>query len=327
MPSGSGAIVVHRALEQAVPGYRVVVYNPWWTLLPPTLCCFSGSGAKLIHTCVDYSSFSARPGIPLVATFHNYVLDTFMKPFSSRLQWLHYRTDLRLFTKLSLRYADALTAVSEATANLVREDLGFKGEILVIPNGVDISKFRPGGTQSRSSFTFLFSGNFTRRKGATLLPAIAARLGENQRIVCIGARHVPPWARNSRHIEFRDPVPHQRMAELYTSCDALLLPTVREGMSLAAIEAMACGLPIVTSDCPSMREIVDDGKNGFLCPIGDAAAFAERLRWLAEHPEQRSAMGTANRARAVAKHDSSTMVDKYRQLFLKLAPDLSRSRS
>jgi glycosyltransferase involved in cell wall biosynthesis len=75
------------------------------------------------------------------------------------------------------------------------------------------------------------------------------------------------------------------------------MPTVREWLSLAVLEAMACGLPVVASDCSSLPEQIDPGKGGFLCPVGDANAFAEKLNLLAESPVFRSEMGEYNRAK------------------------------
>lgn len=317
VPTGSGAIVVHRTLEALIDGYRVVPYDPWWTLLPPAIARFSSSGSAVIHAGVDYGFFSARPRRKLVVTFHNYVLDRYMQPYSSRLQWLHYRSDLRAFTRLSLRHADAVTAVSEATAALVREDLGYRGELIVIPNGIDTRVFQPQAGSRKGGFVALFSGNLTTRKGAQWLPAIAAGLEEGQKIVCIGPRHEQTGGHG--RIQLRSAVAHSDMPAFYASCQALLMPTVREGMSLAALEAMACGLPIVATDCPSMRELVEEGRGGFLCGLGDTAMFAERLRWLAAHPDEAARMGAFNRERAQAHHDARTMAQCYDRVFSALA--------
>ena len=76
-------------------------------------------------------------------------------------------------------------------------------------------------------------------------------------------------------------VPHGEMPERYQQMDILLMPTVREGFGMAVAEAMACGLPVVASDCSSIPELVDDKKGGFLCPVGDTGAFADRINMLA----------------------------------------------
>ena len=77
--------------------------------------------------------------------------------------------------------------------------------------------------------------------------------------------------------------------------DILLMPTVREGLSLAVLEAMSCGLPVVASNCSSLPEQIDEGLGGFLCPVGDVNMFAERLNYLADSPKIRKNMGQYNR--------------------------------
>ena len=102
MCCGNGAYVIHKELEHALPGYRVLPYHPNWTLFPvflPLAACIKR--ASLVHTTPDYAIFCMRRDIPLVVTFHNYVLDPFMKPYSSWLQRIHYATTLRRFTTMA----------------------------------------------------------------------------------------------------------------------------------------------------------------------------------------------------------------------------------
>lgn len=87
------------------------------------------------------------------------------------------------------------------------------------------------------------------------------------------------------------------MPQRYHQMDILLMPTVREGLSLAVLEAIDCGLPVVASDCSSLPEQVDPGKGGFLCPVGDVNAFAEKLNLLTESPALRREMGEYNRSK------------------------------
>jgi glycosyltransferase involved in cell wall biosynthesis len=105
------------------------------------------------------------------------------------------------------------------------------------------------------------------------------------------------------------------MPELYNSVDMLLFPTVREGLSLAALEAMACGLPIITTDCASMPELVDDASGGYLCPAGDTSAFAARINELANTPILRKEMGAYNRARIEKDFTRTRMIREYLELF------------
>jgi glycosyltransferase involved in cell wall biosynthesis len=76
------------------------------------------------------------------------------------------------------------------------------------------------------------------------------------------------------------------------------LPSYREGLPKSLLEAAACGLPIVTTDAPGCREVVQDGANGLLVPVRDAAALAAALRILIEDPAMRRRMGEQSRLRA-----------------------------
>ncbi|MEJ2730314.1 MAG: glycosyltransferase family 4 protein, partial [Deltaproteobacteria bacterium] len=98
----------------------------------------------------------------------------------------------------------------------------------------------------------------------------------------------------------------------------LLMPTVREGLSVAVLEAMSSGLPVVASNCSSLPEQIDEGKGGFLCPVGDVQAFAEKINLLADSPKLRRQMGEYNRSR-IEKHFSiDKMIAGYEKLFNEL---------
>jgi glycosyltransferase involved in cell wall biosynthesis len=108
------------------------------------------------------------------------------------------------------------------------------------------------------------------------------------------------------------------MPGLYRRMDVLLAPTVREGLSLAVAEAMACGLPVVASNCSSLPEMVVEGEGGYLCAPGDPRAFAEALAAFALDADLCSRMGAFNRARAVSLFSHARMVAEYRELFGKV---------
>ncbi len=85
------------------------------------------------------------------------------------------------------------------------------------------------------------------------------------------------------------------MPEILSGSHIVCLPSYREGLPKVLIEAASCGRPIVTTDAPGCREIVQDGINGFLVPVRDATAVAEALKKLIESPELRRCMGTKGR--------------------------------
>ena len=321
MAMGSGAPVVHRLLERFITDYRFIPYNSNWIFIPLMLPLVAKiNHASLIHTVADYARFFYRPAIPLVISFQNYVLDSWMRPYSSFLQKLHYAGDLKLWTKLAIDKAVKITAVSDFTANLVKKDMKLTKPIEIIYNGVDTNHFSPNPAKGKNQkeVRVFFSGNLTRRKGIQWIPEIAKHIGKN---VCIyytqglRTRNALPPRPNLKPV---GPVPYSQMPERYREMDILLMPTVREGLSVAVLEAMACGLPVVASNCSSLPEQIDEGKGGFLCPVGDVQAFAEKTNLLADSRKLRIDMGNYNRSIVEELFSIGKMIAGYEKLFEEL---------
>jgi glycosyltransferase involved in cell wall biosynthesis len=100
----------------------------------------------------------------------------------------------------------------------------------------------------------------------------------------------------------------QDMNEVYHQAHIVCLPSVREGLPTVLIEAAAAGRPIVASDVPGCREVVDHGENGLLVPPGDPIALAEALALLAGDPILRRKMGAAGRLKAVNQFANETII-------------------
>jgi len=316
LASGNGAFVVHKNLEALIPDYKVYPYHPYRTVLPLSLLPIGRKPKPtLIHTTPDYGLFHARKDVPLVLTFHNYVLDAFMQAYSSPLQNLHYQTDLKWFTKKSVSLASTITAVSQFTADLVSKEMALKKTIKVIYNGIDEATFRPKKKSAQKKIRVLFSGNLTERKGAQWLLPILDKLNNNIEIIyTAGLRGKGDLGFHSRLLN-AGKVEYCDMPQLYQSADILLFPTVREGFGLAAAEAMACGLPVVATNCSSLPELVDEGKGGFLCGLGDVDDFAAKINLLADNEIVRREMGDYNRAKVEQMFTLSRMVAEYEELF------------
>jgi glycosyltransferase involved in cell wall biosynthesis len=323
MPTGSGSYVLHQQLAEHLDGYRLRPYSPWWTLCPPALPLFSRGRADLIHSAADYGCFFRRSGVPLVATIHNYVCDSFMRPYSSRLQYLHYRTDLRLFTRRTLAVADRVVAISRFVEERVAEDLGVSVPMRLIYNGVDERRFvpaSPAGRRGQGPIKVLFCGNLNRRKRADLLVPLANALGGGFEIHytagLAGAADLTdrpgPAAATLKN---RGAVAHANMPAVYQGVDVLFMPSVREGFGLCVAEAMACGLPVVAADAGATPELVHHGVGGYLCAIDDLDAYADAIRRIAASPEDARQMGDYNRALVEQRFTLARMVDEYRQLF------------
>ena len=315
---GNGAYIIHRLLESRISGYHVAGYNPYWTLFPFILPAVATTQeADLIHTTPDYARFFHKRNIPLIITFHNYILDHWMQSHSSTLQRLHYATDLRLWTRMAVNRACRLTAVSHFTAQLVSQDLNPATPIEVIYNGVDADLFFPAKQRHTGvdRVRVFFSGNLSRRKGAHWLPGIAEKLEKNTMIFFTRGPKGEGKLIPRDNLQSIGSIPFNEMPGHYRKMDILLMPTVREGFGLAIAEAMACGLPVVASNCSAIPELIDDGKGGFLCPVGDVGAFAEKINLLAGSPALRREMGDYNRAKVEKMFTLERMANQYQKLF------------
>lgn len=108
------------------------------------------------------------------------------------------------------------------------------------------------------------------------------------------------------------------IAALYQTAHIASLPSYGEGLPKSLLEALACGLPIITTDVPGCREVVEAGKNGLLVPPRDAKMLAEAVLQLANDPEGRKAMGKRSRSKAETEFDVKQVVAATLRVFEEL---------
>ena len=321
MATGNGAYTVHELLSREIPDYQLTPYSPKLEYSPflIPLLFRPPQQTSLVHTTPDNGFLIQSSRSPLVITFHNYVLDKWMADYSTAVQRLHYATDLRWLIKKSVKKAAHITAVSQFTADLVREAFGSSLNIEVIPNGIDIKRFSMCEKREQDApVKVLFCGNLSRRKGVQWLPEIIERLDKSIEVWIAGSRSIDkskmPWL-DKPQVKLLGSLSTDEMPELYRQVDILLLPTVREGLSMAVLEGMASGLPVVASDCSSMPELVESGKGGHLCRVGAGEEFAEAINSLANNSGLRQSMGVFNRAKVEKNYAVEAMVARYQALF------------
>lgn len=317
--SGNGACVIHQLLAEHVTDYQTIPYNPYLTLFPPSLY-FVGRSRQtdIIHTTPDYAIYHYRKKVPMILTFHGYVLDQYMRKYSSTLQSVHYQTDLLYNTRKGLPLAKIITAVSNFTAEIVAKELNPEVEIRTIYNGVDESVFIPKSEKSGNldnKIKVLIGGHLSAKKGSHWVKGILDNLEDNISIYYTtglgSSRRHPPHPR----LICLGCVPHNEMPTVYNQVDVLLFPTVREGFGLVVAEAMSCGLPVVATDCSSLPELVKNGMGGYLCRLGDVMGFADKINQLAENPGLRREMGEFNRTRVEERFSARRMIKEYKELF------------
>ena len=133
------------------------------------------------------------------------------------------------------------------------------------------------------------------------LRALVARSGLTDRVVLTGQR--------------RD------VGSLWPAFDIACLSSVHEGTPMTLIEAMAAGLPVVSTDCGAIRDMVTDEEEGFLVPVGDVAGLAERIRRLAADPELRAEQGARGRKRVERDHRVENTAAGVQRLLARIVAD------
>ena len=108
---------------------------------------------------------------------------------------------------------------------------------------------------------------------------------------------------------------HAAVEELLSCADLFLLPSESESFGLAALEAMACGAPVVASDAGGLPEVVEDGVTGHLLPVGDVEGMAEAGVRILCDDDYRSALSAAGRRMAEERFSIEAVVPKYEGLY------------
>jgi glycosyltransferase involved in cell wall biosynthesis len=182
-------------------------------------------------------------------------------------------------------------------------ELGYDGsKIVVIPYGVDAELFAPRAEPRRDGrFRVLFVGQIGQRKGASyLLEGYRMFRKADTELLLVGgfvagAEVYTPFAGTYRHI---GNVPQRELPALFHQADVFVFPSLVEGMPLVVLEAMACGVPVITTT-HGPGDIVRDGVDGFFVPTCDPEAIAMRLEQLYRDPALRSTMSANARAQAL----------------------------
>lgn len=221
-------------------------------------------------------------------------------------------------TRFGLEQSDGVTAVSEALRRETLELLRIQRPIHVIPNFVDGSAFRPRVRAAGASLRIAHASNFRSVKRPLDVVRVFAlarkRVPARLSLIGDGPERGPALelARElgvRRFVDVHDPVavPVEELA----AADVLLAPSELESFGLAALEALASGVPVVATRVGGLPEVVDDGETGFLLPLGDIEGLSDAVvRLLSDRP-LRESFAARGRERALARFSKPAIVARY----------------
>ncbi|HEX5761311.1 MAG TPA: N-acetyl-alpha-D-glucosaminyl L-malate synthase BshA [Thermoanaerobaculia bacterium] len=232
-------------------------------------------------------------------------------------------------TRFGIEQSDAVTAVSEDLRRVTIERLGIRNGIDVVPNFIDPKRYdqvrdSPGARRwaQPGEDVLVHVSNFRPVKRVQDVVEIFRRVRREvpARLLMVGdgpdRAKVEQMCRQHcicDSIAFVGSLPV--IEEVLVGADLFLLPSESESFGLAALEALACEVPVVATAVGGIPEVVVDGECGYLCPVGDVDGMAEAaLRLLRDEPLRR-AFGAAGRRRAVEVFAQDRIVARYRAIY------------
>jgi len=276
-----------------------------------------------------------RAGVPIVLqTLHGFY-------FHDRMPWLKRRVWISI-EKFSARHSDhVLCQNPEDVETAVREGIVSREKISVLGNGIDLQRFSPAARTAvrqkirdelkipQDAFVAGMVGRFVAEKGFPEFVAAGRSLIEKipgLHLLAVG--HVQASERagetwrvsDAGLLKERLTILQNRddMPQLYAAMDVLVLPSHREGFPRALMEGAAMGLPQVATKIRGCRQVVEDGRTGFLIEVGDVAALSQRIECLAADSALRDRLGSAARAKAEAEFDQQAVFRKVSNCYRRL---------
>jgi D-inositol-3-phosphate glycosyltransferase len=280
------------------------------------------------------SHLAAKWGVPHAAMFHT------LGEVKNRARASEHESATRIDAeRMIATTADRIVVASQHEKHLLTALYGARGDaISVVPCGVDLDLFAPMDKEfarrrlgiAHTQRIILFVGRIEPLKGIDILISAAAQLhdDENFAVLIVGGdaraqTQVEELRRHAvglgidHHITFVGSVPHEALPLYYNAADVCVVPSYYESFGLVAVEAMACGTPVVASRVGGLTSTVSDGETGYLVPWRCPEPFAERLELLLDNDELRASFGRAGRE-AVERFRWANVADAVASLYEEL---------
>jgi N-acetyl-alpha-D-glucosaminyl L-malate synthase BshA len=226
----------------------------------------------------------------------------------------------------SINESDGVTAVSSYLRDETLRHFKVQNDIAVIPNFIDTKRFRRVDSERlrqelcpNCEKILIHVSNFRPVKHAPLVVRVLHELrqrGHGLKLLMVGdgpdrvaAEHQARVLGVQQDVRFLGK--QEAVEEVLSVADVFLMPSASETFGLAALEAMACGVPVVASRIGGLPELITDGETGFLCPPDDPNAFANRTEQLITDEALHARISAAGLARAIDEFDVDRIIPLY----------------
>jgi 1,4-alpha-glucan branching enzyme len=263
--------------------------------------------SDVVHTHIALSSmnFFIKNNLPVVSHFHH--RDELEKPSDYLYKPIHFWLE-----KKSYSGSDAVVTVSKSSKEILVNRYDVSRELIkVVPNGVDASVFNPQNISKKlnerfkANKTLLFVGPLIKRKGlAYLINAMPEVVSKYKEVLLLiigdGAEKNHLMALTKKlniedNVVFEGFVAEDSLPHYYNAADIFVFPSLVEGFGMVLTEAMACGLPVISTNTSAIPEVVGDA--GILVEPGNSQALAETITKLLKDKELRKELEERSRKR------------------------------
>jgi glycosyltransferase involved in cell wall biosynthesis len=235
------------------------------------------------------------------------------------------RWSTRVLETAALREADSIASVSRFTADVTKRLFGLNDTFRVIPNGIDLARFRAVSLEESEPDLVLYFGTVVRKKGVLDLCrafSIVATRHPQSRLLVVGRDSADrltgspsTWAlceetlseEARKRTTYVGPKPYDCIQEYVRKAAVCVFPSHAEALPLAWMEAMACAKPVVASNIGWATEMIEDGVSGILLHPADHEAWADAIIGILRDRDRAVALGTAAR-RVVEERFASEVV-------------------
>ncbi len=291
----------------------------------------------LVHDnqCLGYGIAKLEEKIPLIVTLHHPITrDRMLEMDAAPSRYKRWSIGRWYsFVKMQGKVASKMprvVVVSENSIQDIHTDMGVAlDRMRLVPVGVDPDLFKPVEGVSRTPGRLITTASAdVALKGLSFLLEAIAKLRADGRDVTLTIIGKPKPGKSmdlieqfglKPHIEFVSGVSDERIVELYSAAELAVVPSLYEGFSLPAIEAMCSGTPLVATDGGALPEVTgNDGETVFRCRKGDADDLAAAIRRALDNPDARARVSAAGRQRVLErwtwKRCAELTVDQYREV-------------
>jgi glycosyltransferase involved in cell wall biosynthesis len=268
-------------------------------------------------TTLQSTRLAKKMGIPSIVHVHGVMAK------SNKLIDLAQSLYIRTLGQQIFNDATLVICLTRSDAYEIQRYMCPAEKIRIVPNGVDVETFKP--YSSVMDNLLFWGGRFVFQKGLIYLihafanvvnsnPDIKLRMtGDGPLLSKIYAMVKSYGLENN--VEFKGRVPRDELSKLIGESSIYLLPSLKEGMPYALLEAMACGKPVIGSDIPGINDVITHGKNGILVPPRNPEALANAILTILDDKGLRIKLGQNARQLMVEKYSWDTISEKIEKIY------------